>query len=286
MKNKKLITILVIFIAILSGIASSFGIFSTGGPGKYEYQSIRGETVEIYGVGLYKDMSAQVAPQGIAQDYVTLFIAIPLLLISLFLSLRGSLRWRFVLNGTLGYFLVSYLFYLVMAMYNPMFLAYTALLGLTFFAFLNTIFSFDIKTLSNEFSPKTPTKFIGWFLVIGTSLIALMWLSIVVPPLIDGSIAPKSVEHFTTLIVQGMDLGLLLPLAMVSAIMLLKKKPLGYLSAAIYYVFLSFLMTALSAKIIAMGLLGYGIIPAIFIIPVFNICAITFTVILLKNIKK
>jgi hypothetical protein len=286
MKNRKLIGILVIFIAILSGIASFFGIFSSGGPGRYEYKSIRGETVQVYGIGLYKDMSAQVAPQGIAQDYVTLFIAIPLLLISLFLSLKGSLRWRFVLNGTLGYFLVTYLFYLVMGMYNSMFLIYSALLGLCFFAFVNTFFSFDLNTLLEKFEINTPSKVIGWFLVAGTVCIALMWLSVVVPPLLNGEIIPKQVEHYTTLIVQGLDLGLLLPISLISAIMLIKRMPLGFLSATIYYVFLSFLMTALSAKIIAMGLLGYNIIPAIFIIPIFNIFAVAFTYILLKNIKK
>lgn len=51
-------------------------------------------------------------------------------------------------------------------------------------------------------------------------------------------------------------------------------------------VFLSLLMTALTIKIIAMKTLGYNVIPAIFIIPVFNLLVIYSTIILLKNIKR
>lgn len=73
MQNKKVISILIILIAMFAVIATLAGIFSTGGSGEYEYKSIRGQTVTIYGEGLYKHMSADVAIQGIAQDYVTLF---------------------------------------------------------------------------------------------------------------------------------------------------------------------------------------------------------------------
>lgn len=37
----------------------------------------------------------------------------------------------------------------------------------------------------------------------------------------------------------------------------------GYMFAPVYFVFLSLLMTALTAKVIAMALLGYQVIPAI-----------------------
>jgi hypothetical protein len=59
------------------------------------------------------------------------------------------------------------------------------------------------------FSEKTPTKFAGIFLIFNAIAIAFLWLRVVVPPLLDGSIIPKDVAHYTTLIVQGMDLGLM-----------------------------------------------------------------------------
>ncbi|MDD4239440.1 MAG: hypothetical protein PHT62_12930 [Desulfotomaculaceae bacterium] len=285
MKQTKTISILVFCIAAIAAAAAAIGIFSNQGPGPYGYESIRGQTITIYGKGLYQHMSAEVAIQGIAQDYGTLFIGVPLLLISLFWARKGSIKGHFLLAGTLGYFLVTYLFYLVMGMYNPLFLVYAFLMGTSFFAFTLTMLSLDVNKLPVYFRKSTPVKFAGGFLIFNAFSIAILWLSIVVPPLIDGSIYPKALEHYTTLIVQGMDLGLLLPLAVVSGVLLIRKNPSGYLLGPVYFIFLALLMTALTAKIIAMGMAGYNIIPVIFIIPTFNLLAVICSALLLKNIK-
>lgn len=285
MRYQKPVTVLVLLISIMAGVAASMGIFSTGGPGPYEYESIRGETVQIFGEGLYRHMSANVAPQGIAQDYVTLFIAIPFLWIAFFWARTGSLRGRFLLAGTLGYFLVTYLFYLVMAMYNVLFLLYAALLGISFFAFTLTMLSFDPDGLPDRFSNNPPVKTAGGFLILNTLAIAMLWLGVVVPPLLDGTVIPQQTEHYTTLIVQGLDLGLLLPIAFVSGVLFIQKKRIGYLLAPVYLVFLCILMAALVAKIIAMGLMGQNIIPVIFIIPTILLAAIACTAWVLKNVE-
>ena len=285
MKQTKTISILVFCIAVIAAAAAAVGIFSHQGPGAYEYESIRGQTITIYGKGLYQHMSAEVAIQGIAQDYVTLFIGVPLLLIALFAARKGSISGRFLLAGTLGYFLVTYLFYLVMGMYNPLFLAYAFLMGASFFAFTLTMLSFDVNKLPLFFAVNTPVKFAGGFLIFNAFSIALLWLSIVVPPLITGIIYPKELEHYTTLIVQGLDLGLLLPLAAVSGVLLIRKIPSGYLLGPVYFIFLSLMMTALTAKVTAMGMEGYNIIPVIFVIPTFNLFAVIFAALLLKNIR-
>jgi hypothetical protein len=262
------------------------GIFSTGGPGPFDYESIRGETVQIYGEGVYRHMSADVAPQGIAQDYVTLFIAIPFLWISFFRARTGSLSGRFLLAGTLGYFVVTYLFYLVMGMYNILFLLYAALLGTSFFGLSLVMLSFDVNELPVQFSENTPVKLSGGFLILNTLAITILWFGVVIPPLFDGTIIPKETEHYTTLIVQGLDLGLLLPLGFVSGVLFIQKKPMGYLLAPVYLVFLCILMAALVSKIIAMGLMGQNIIPVIFIIPAILLAAITCTFLVLKNIQE
>jgi len=267
MNHQNTISSLILGIAILSAIAAPAGIFSSGGPGPFEFESIRGEAVTIYGYGIYRHMSANVAPQGIAQDYITLFVAIPLLLISFLWARKSSLKGRFLLAGTLFYFFVTYLFYLVMAMYNAFFMVYSALFGLSFFAFIMVLLSFDTGQLPDRFSDKTPVKLTGGFLMFNAVAIAFLWLSIVVPPLLDGTIIPKETEHYTTLIVQGLDLGLLLPLSFISGFLFIRKNSTGYLLAPVYFVFLSIMMTALVAKIIAMGILDQNIVPVIFIIP-------------------
>ncbi|MFW6254298.1 MAG: hypothetical protein ACOC41_05145 [Chitinivibrionales bacterium] len=284
-ENVKTTVILSIIVALLAAVAGVSGIASDQGGETFEHESIRGRTVTIFGKGIYRHMSEEVAVQGIAQDYVTVFIAVPLLLLSLFFTVKGSLKWRFVFAGSAGYFLVTYLFYLTMGMYNGLFLVYAALLGCSFFLFTLTLLSFNVRSLPAVFSEKTPVRITGGFLVFNTGCIGLLWLSIVVPPLMQGTVYPAQLEHYTTLIVQGLDLGLLLPLSAVSGLLLMGKRPFGYLLAPVYYVFLSLLMIALTAKIIGMGLIGYSIIPVIFIMPAIAFIAFLGAVILIRSLK-
>jgi hypothetical protein len=285
MQNKKIITNLVFLIVLFASAATVAGIFSTGGSGEYEYRSIRGQTVTIHGDGLYQDMSADVAIQGIAQDCVTLFIAIPFLLVALYRFRVQSLTGKFLLAGVLSYFFLTYLFYMNMAMYNVMFLVYVALTGFSFFAFLLTLLSIETDQLPAIFSEKAPVKFAGGFLILNAIIITLLWLRVVVPPLLDRTIIPLEVEHYTTLTVQAFDLSLFLPFSIVAGLLLIRKSKYGYLFAPVYLVFLSLLMLALIAKLIAMSMDGQNVIPAIFLIPAIALVAIVCTTILLRNIN-
>ncbi len=286
MKQKKILTILIIGIILCSAVASIVGIFSNQGPGVYKHETIRGEIIEIYGRGIYQHMKADVAIQGIAQDYITLFIGIPLLLISLVGARKGSLKGRLLLSGTLGYFLLTYLFYLLMAMYSVLFLIYVFLMGASFFALVLMLLSFDAEKLKSCFHEKTPVKFPGIFLIVNGLNVALLWISMVVPPLLDGTIYPAGLGHSTTLVVQGMDLGLMLPLSILVGVLLLKKTAFGYLFASVYLIFLSLLMAALTAKLTAMGMLGDNIIPSITVIGGTMLIAITCAALLFKNLKE
>lgn len=286
MKSKNLITILVLLIALVSIRATTAGIFSDKGPGRYLHESIRGQFVPIHGKGLYKHMSSDVAIQGIAQDYVTLFMGVPILLLALFFTRKGSLRGRFVLAGTLGYFWLTYLFYTAMAMYNKMFTAYVFLLGASFFALLMVLFSFELSRIRQSFAAEKLFRAAALFLIINAAMVASLWLNIILPPLIEGSVYPQALQHYTTLIVQGFDLGLFLPMAFISAALVLMKSDYGYLFTPVYLVFLSLVMTALTAKIIFMSRAGANVMPVIFIMPTVGILALLFSVLLLRRLRQ
>jgi len=128
-------------------------------------------------------------------------------------------------------------------------------------------------------------KAAGSFLIFNGLAIGLLWLGRVVPPLIDGTIYPEGLDHYTTMIVQGFDLALLLPLSIVSGFLLYQRNEAGILLGIVYLVFLSILMTSLTAKIIYMGILGQNIIPVVFIIPVFMLTAYGFSYSLIKKLR-
>lgn len=284
MKSSKSIIILVTSIILLGIVATTVGIFSSLGPGPIEFESIHGNIVTLYGKGIYKYMSSTAAPQGIAQDYVTLIIGIPLLIASLILAIKGSIRGKILLTGTLGYFLVTYLFYLVMAMYNELFLVYTVLTGASFYSFIICLLSFRYNDLNTMFKKELPVKFIGGFLIINSIAIGFLWLSRIVGPLLKGTY-PIELEHYTTLIVQGLDLSILLPAAFLSGLLIIKKDKLGYLFAPIYIVFLSILMTSLTGKILGQLLIGVDVGPVIYIIPSINLISWVCTVLFLRNVN-
>lgn len=256
-----------IIIILLAAIASACGIFYTEGNRSYEFVSIHGKSIMIYGRGLYQHMSADVAIQGIAQDYITLFVALPVLTALVFIDRKTSLRNQLINSGVLGYFMVTYIFYMCMGMYNQLFLLYVILAGTSFFGFIKSVERIDKSKLEKSFN-NNASQFPAWVLIIIPIMIGALWLSIVVPPLLDGSIYPQSLDHYTTLIVQGFDLAILLPASFSIGILLLKRNIKGYLFGPIYLVFLSLLMLALIAKIVAMGMSGVPVGPPIIIIPV------------------
>jgi len=71
----------------------------------------------------------------------------------------------------------------------------------------------------------------------------------------------------------------------VAGVLFMRKRPFGYLLAPTYFIFLALMMTALTAKVIAMAMLEYNVIPVIFIIPAFNFMAMAGALLILKNIK-
>lgn len=286
MKYRKSISILVTCIAVLSLLAGGVGILSSGGPGQHTFLSIRGETVRIYGQGIYLNDSVTSAAQAIGQDWVTVFLGIPLLVVSTIFARKGYLRARLLLAGTLAYFLYTYMSYSFLCMYNPLFLVYVALMSLSLFAFVQVMMSFDMASLAKAFSKNLPVKTIGIFLMVFVSVIGLMWLGRIVPPLVAGT-APALLEHYTTLVIQVMDLGFVIPVSILSAILLMQRKPFGLLLSCVMFMKGVTMLTSISAMIISQLLFGVQMATAeLVIFPLANILVIFGAIVFMKQIKE
>jgi len=286
MKFKKSISRLVLLIAILALAASIYGIFSSQGKGQYDFKTIHDTSVTIYGKGLYQYDSISVASQAVAQDIVTLFLGVPLLILSLYLFRKGSLKGKLLLAGTIAYFLYTYTSYSFFSMFNRFFLIDVILMSTSFFAFVLTMMSFDINNLSAYFSEKLPVKFVGGLLIFIGSVFGLMWLGTVAPSIMSGT-TPTGLEHYTTLVIQAMDLGFVVPTAFLAGILLIKRKPFGYLLSSIVTVKAITMLTALTAMVINQMLAGVEVNFAVLIlIPVLNIIIIYSLYLIMKNIKE
>lgn len=197
--------------------------------------------------GFYRDAPAWVL-QTRAQDLVTLIVAVPLLIVSLLLVARGSLRGYLLWVGTLGYLAYSYAIYAFAVRFNALFLVYVAILGLASYALILGLGAADARAIANSFQRATPTGWIGGFLLGVCLLVALLWLAELGPALLAGR-APASIVGLglPTNPVHVLDLGIVLPGGILTGLLLLRRRPWGYLLGGYYLIKFATLGLAVNA---------------------------------------
>ncbi len=285
MKYQSILKWLIPPIFVLALVASSAGLFYQVPGEAFSYTNHRGESVMINGQGLYYFDTVSSAAQTQGNDLVTLVVSLPLLVISAFFAFRSSLRGRLLLVGTLGFFLYTYMSMASLASYNALFLVYVSIFGLSLYAFILCMLSFDLSTLPQAFSERLPRKWIvGLMFTVGGFLL-LAWLGRIVPPLIQNQ--TPVLENTTTLVIQFMDLGLIVPLAFLGGILLLRRNALGYLLSSVMLTKGVTLGLGVSAMAINMARVGVpeslGIMLPFLVITFFNLVMV---VILLKNVTQ
>jgi hypothetical protein len=260
MKPSKTLIVLTVLIGLLALLAAGTGVFYQGDGASYEVTSLRGEEVLINGHGLYRYDPVSMAAQGIAQDAVTLALGIPLLFVSLYLYRQGRLRGQLLLTGTLAYFLYTYTSLSFGVAFNPLFLVYVALFSLSLFAFIIAMLSVDLHILPSHFTEKLPRRAIAIFMFGGGAFLSLAWLGRIAPGLVGG--VPVGLMTNTTLFIQVMDLGVIVPLMVLSGVLLLRRQPLGYLLSSVALIKFMTMGVALMAMI-AGQLLAGEVVPVI-----------------------
>jgi hypothetical protein len=235
MSQQRILTIITIAIILLSTLAAGAGIFWQTAGEPYEFTSVMGERVKINGSGLYRYDPYEGVVQGQAQDAVTLFIGVPVLAAALVLSNRGSLRGRILLTGVLGYFLYTYTTTAFGVGFNPLFLVYVALFGLSIYGVVLAAAQTDLQSLPAHCAVGYPRRGLIALCFGTAAFLGIAWSGRIVPELFSGK-PPYGLWSYTTLFIQVMDLGVVAPLAVVSGILLWKRKPLGYLLSSVLVV--------------------------------------------------
>jgi hypothetical protein len=286
MKTSNTVFRLATLIALLALIASAAGVFWQGQGESYEFTSLRGETIMIYGHGLYQYDSISYATQAIAQDVVTLVLGIPLLVAGILLARKGSLRGQLLLTGTLGYMLYTYTSYTFLSAYNDLFLLYVTLFSLCLFTFVLAMIDLDPAIIKQQTSDKFPRRGIAIFMMVIAGFLTLAWLGRIVPPLMAGT-PPIGLESYTTLVIQALDLGIIVPVSFLTAVWLWKEKPWGYALSAVVLIKGLTMGAALVAMIIGQILAGVPVSPVeIVMFSGIALAALIFTLILFRNIRE
>jgi hypothetical protein len=222
---------LIPMLAILAAIIASVGLFSQGGDGPFLFTTIHGNTVEVYGQGIYRHDSTFVAALFRGTDAITLFVSIPLLLISYWFYRRGSMKGNILMIGMLTYFLYIGVTYTFSAVFNSLFLFYVALFSLSLFTTIIALTKFDIQLLTNKVNSGMPHRGMAIFMIIAGLGTLMLWLSDLIGPLMTGQ-APTNLGPYTTMFTHGFDSAVITPATVITGLYLLRRKPLGYLLVA------------------------------------------------------
>lgn len=274
---------LVPLIGLLAFIAVGAGLLWPSDGQPYPLTSFRGEQVLINGRGLYHYDTVSTAAQMQANDLVTLVVGLPLLIIAFGLATRGSLRGQLLLTGTLGFFLYTYTSMTFGTAYNSLFLLYVALWSLSLCACIVSIQTIDVAALPQHFSPRLPRRSIATLLFAAGGFLLFAWLGRIVPSLLRGETPP--LENTTTLFIQALDLGVIVPLSFLSAVLLLRRNAWGYLLASVAVLKFLTLGLAVSAMGLNMARVGVPISPIeLIVFPALTLVNLIMGVLLLKHI--
>jgi hypothetical protein len=276
--------------AVLALVAAGTGLFWQGGDGPYPFTTLRGQTAEIYGRGLYRYDTLFIGAGSRATDTITLVLGIPLLVVSTLLYRRGSLRGALLLVGTLVYFLYVYASYALGAVaYNELFLLYVALFSACLYAFVLAFTSVDLRTLGSRFSARMPRLGPAIFMFASGLVTLVVWGGPIVAALIGGE-PPERLDTYTTPVTYALDLATITPATFLAGAFILRRDPLGYLIALSLLVLEAMLAPLIAAQTVSQLSAGVAFPPAQIVGPiagfvVLAVVAIWVTVAILRNIS-
>lgn len=235
MTTYRRIAALCIAIALVAGVASAAGVFLRGDGATKPAVSIRGEHYEYVTGGIYANNPERVVAEGVGWDAVTLFVVVPALLLAVPAVSRGSLRARLFALGLLGYLTYQYLMYAMFWALGPLFPVFVVLFPASAAAIVWIVTTLDVATLGDRFDARFPRRGMAIFSAVMALMLVLMWSKRIATGL-SGDMAGAMMLGQPTLSVQALDLGIVVPLALLTAVTTWRGHRWGYLLTPVFAV--------------------------------------------------
>lgn len=235
MSGRKGVASLCLAIALVAGAVSAIGVFARGDGSTASATSIRGEQFEYATTGVYAFNAERVVAEGVGWDAVTLAFAVPALLLALPGIRRGSQRAQLFALGILAYFFYQYFMYSVFWAFGPLFVPFVALYSASAAAIVWIVSGLDVTTLPQVFSSRFPRKGIAVFSAVMSFVLVAMWSARIAAGY-RGDWIGAGLFGMPTMTVQAMDLGIVVPVALATAVLAWRKRPWGYLLAPVFAV--------------------------------------------------
>jgi hypothetical protein len=199
------------------------------------------------------------AALSLGNDIGNLLVIAPVLVIAAILALRGSIAARLVWMGAVAYVVYDFLYYALEVHFNSMFLVYCGVLGLSAYAFAGGASALPTAEIARCYGSRAPVKSTAIALLLVGLATIFHWLSEIVPALLAGG-TPQAVRdsRLSTEPVAVLDLAFGTPAFIIAAILLLRRKPLGFTISPIVLTFLVLSSVVLAPMGIVMTRHGFA----------------------------
>ena len=249
MKKTYYISFLIVLLALISAFV---GIFYTTEGKRFIVENIYGESIELFGDGIYKYNSVIKAAGNKGTDIVMILVASAFGLLTL--NSKKSNRYKFWQAGLLSGLLYYSACLAFGVTFNSLFPIYVALFSSCLYMMI--ILMIDLIKTDNLIDSIFNVKLKGTALFLTIcGLSVLVWLEFIIPAVISGE--PLSmIEIYTTEPTFVLDLAIVLPIYLFSAVALLNREKIGYKLTPILLTFITIVgLTVISQNVVqtAMG---------------------------------
>jgi hypothetical protein len=180
--------------------------------------------------GQYRDVE-WIRLTWFGNDWVTLVVGVPLLVASLLLARRGSIRGLLLWLGTIGYGAYNYAYYMLGAALNAFFPLYVVTLLVSVATLILALSRIDVAGVAAHFRAKTPVRAVGGYLVLVALELSSVWMVTWAAYVFAGRPTPVETEAFK--LVAALDITIMVPALALGGILLWRQNAWGCIVAAI-----------------------------------------------------
>ena len=260
-QNHRSMGVFAVIVALLAAFAAGLGVFARGDGSYTPVTSVRGVSYAMATDGVYAFNAQRVVSEGVGWDVVTLFVFVPLMLVAAGFVARGSVRGRLFALGLFGYLFYQYLEYAMTWAFGPLFPLFILIFGASLIGLVWFGSSVARHGIADCFRDDFPARPFAVATTLMAVLLTIMWTARIAAGL-GGDLAAAGLQGETTLVVQALDLGLVVPTALLIAVLAWRRTAVGRVLASVYVV----TSIAMSAAILAM-LISAGLVEATFELP-------------------
>jgi hypothetical protein len=161
---------------------------------------------------------------------VLLVVTLPVLVASMVLVASGMTVALIGWLGALGSIMYQGVLFLVGTPFNAFFFLYVAMFSLAFWSTVALVARIPIDRVAGKIGAHAPVRVVAAYVLVNAALFLALWLQALVPAVLDAEDPPAFLvgTGMTTAPVQIIDLGFTLPLMVLAAVLLLERRPWGY----------------------------------------------------------